>query len=289
MRTAVLLPLCLALAAAAPGASVPVLEIEAPEALAPIEARVRAFDRERLRTAMRLVGLDDPGPPIRVRLVPERSVVARRTPDWVAGYAQPADDLVVLFPARSPTYPDDTLEDVLHHEVAHVLVARAAGGRPVPRWFNEGLAMAAEPVRLFGDRARLALELAGSRPQSMAEVDRLFAGEQRAASRAYALSGAFVRHLLETHGQDLGARILARIARGERFPDAFHAAAGVTLPQAERAFWERQTFWTRWVPFLTSSAALWMAVTLLVLYAIRRRRARREALRRKWEAEGLGD
>ena len=37
-----------------------------------------------------------------------------------------------------------TLEDVLRHEVAHVLISRAAGGRAVPRWFHEGVAMSVD-------------------------------------------------------------------------------------------------------------------------------------------------
>ena len=51
--------------------------------------------------------------------------------------------LIVLLPERVPSYPDSSLDDVLLHETAHVLVARAAGGRPLPRWFQEGMAMIA--------------------------------------------------------------------------------------------------------------------------------------------------
>jgi hypothetical protein len=40
-----------------------------------------------------------------------------------------------------------------------VLITRAAGGRPVPRWFHEGLAMAAERTWGFEDQARLFQEL----------------------------------------------------------------------------------------------------------------------------------
>jgi len=39
------------------------------------------------------------------------------------------------------------------------------------------------------------------------------------------------------------------------------------------------------VPVLTSSVTLWLLITLLALWAIRRRRARDAALRRIWEEE----
>ncbi len=34
----------------------------------------------------------------------------------------------------------DSIEHVVTHEVTHVMVFRATGGRSAPRWFNEGVA-----------------------------------------------------------------------------------------------------------------------------------------------------
>jgi hypothetical protein len=119
----------------------------------------QSFDRSRLLGVMQLLRITDPGPAIRVVLASETSDWAHQVPSSTAGFAVAEDNLVVLFPSRSPTYPQDSLEDVLHHEVAHVLIARAADGRPVPRWFNEGLAMALERTWGLQDEARLLQEL----------------------------------------------------------------------------------------------------------------------------------
>jgi 4-amino-4-deoxy-L-arabinose transferase-like glycosyltransferase len=94
-----------------------------------------------------------------------------------------------------------------------------------------------------------------------------------------------VRDLFEREGPDVAARILAGVSRGLTFEEAFRAATGETLAEAEVSFWDRQTFWYRWVPVLTSSVTLWMLVTALALWAIRRRRARDAAQRRIWEEE----
>ncbi|HEY4595212.1 MAG TPA: hypothetical protein VIJ02_02335, partial [Thermoanaerobaculia bacterium] len=95
----------------------------------------------------------------------------------------------------------------------------------------------------------------------------------------------FVRDLFDRYGQDVAARILQGVSRGLAFPDAFRAATGDSLAAAESSFWDRQTFWYRWVPVLTSSVTLWMIVTLLALWAIKRRRQRDAALRQMWDAE----
>jgi hypothetical protein len=273
--------------------SVPQLNIEAPplnDELAAARARLESFDPTRLRGVMRLVGLSDPGPAIHVVLASESSEWARQVPPSTAGFAVGEESLVVLFPSRSLTYPYDSLEDVLHHEVAHVLITRAAGGKPLPRWFQEGLAMAAERSWGLEDQARLFQELTFVEPTPLDKVDALFMQDEGARIRAYTLAGAFVRDLIRQHGSSAPAQLLARMAAGASFDDAFEQVMGRSLPDEEAAFWNRHRFWTRWGPFFTTADALWMIVTLLALYAIFRRRQQRAALRRKWEEEeGAGD
>lgn len=268
---------------------VPQLNIEAPPQdvdLAAARLRLESFDRTRLRGVMRVVGLNDPGPAIRVVLASETSEWARQVPPSTAGFAVGEDSLVVLFPFRSPTYPHDSLEDVLHHEVAHVLITRAAGGKPLPRWFHEGLAMAAERTWGLEDQARLLEELTFVAPADLANVNALFTQDEGARIRAYTLAGAFVRDLIRQHGSTAPATMLTRVAAGASFDDAFAEVIGHSVADEEAAFWNRHRFWTRWGPFLTSSTALWMIVTLLALYAIFRRRQQRAALRKKWAEEG---
>jgi hypothetical protein len=263
----------------------PRLLIEAPPRFEPIAVRLRSLDPSRLAGVARLVGLTRTGPPIRVILAAEGSGPAVLVSPWVSGYAVSDRGLVVLMPQRVPRYPDSSIEDLLRHEVAHVLIARAAGHRPLPRWFHEGLAMIAGGSWGLDDRSRLTLALLADRPVSLAELEIRFGGGRGEVNRAYAVAGAFVRDLFERSGRQAASAILSGVARGLSFEEAFGAATGTSLAAAESAFWSRQTFWYRWVPVLTSSATVWMLVTLLALWAIRRRRARDAALRRGWEAE----
>jgi hypothetical protein len=264
----------------------PQLVIDAPQTLASVAARVRGFDRTRLANIMRLTGLQDARPPIHVVLVDEGSPVARSMPNWIAGFAASADDVVVLFPARPPSYPDDSLEAVLHHEVAHVLIWRAAGGRFLPRWFSEGLAMACEHTWGLEDDARLAaLQGLWSERASFDQLDALFSQGQGGNERAYALSGAFVRELLEQYGTPAATRILAAVKGGSLFSEAFEQTTGLSFAAAPQAFWTRRSHWKQWVLLLSSSALLWMGVTVLALYVASKRRRRSVELRRRWEEE----
>lgn len=274
--------LCGAAAAQPP---IPDLQVETLGPHAELEARLRRFDPEQIRKVVRLVGLDDPGGSIRVVLAPEEADLARATPSWIAGLAHAPTSTVVLFPSRAPRYPHDSLESVLHHEIAHILVARAAGGAAVPRWFDEGLSTVAERAWTVEDRRQLAWALAVSRSVAMHDLDRLFVEGGRDASRAYALASAFVRDIMDRHGADVPARILASLARGVPFQDAFRAVTGEPLHEAEERFHARLGSWERWIPLLTSPFVLWSVMSVLALYAIWTARRRRHDRRQRWEEE----
>jgi MYXO-CTERM domain-containing protein len=263
----------------------PTLVIMAPADLAAARSRLESFNRFPLADIVATVGLAEPGLPIQVVLAAEDSDAARGTSPWVAGYAIGNAGLVVLFPERSPVYPHDTLEDVLRHEVAHVLIARAAGGRDVPRWFHEGLAVAVERPWDLEDRSRLVWELMAGPRLRLREIDAMFEGGAAAQSRAYSLATAFVRDIIREHGAAAPAAILRLVRDEVPFDRAVATVAGQPLGLVEDGFWERQRVWTVWMPMLTSGEAFWFGVILLAALAVWRRRRHSAAIRQKWEQE----
>src|SRR5258708_33448330 len=98
---------------AAPAAAVepPQLSFAAPPRFEPTAARLRATTPPQLASIMRLTGLADPGPPIRVVLAPEGSPEAGLVQRWAVGYALGDQGLIVLLPERIPRYPDSSLDD----------------------------------------------------------------------------------------------------------------------------------------------------------------------------------
>jgi hypothetical protein len=263
----------------------PELAVEAPEALAATAEQIRRLDQTRLANIVTLTGLADPGPPIRVVLVPERTAIARDTPAWIAAFADARRDLVVLFPDRIGSYPYDSLETVLHHEVAHVLAARAAGGGAIPRWFNEGLASAAERTWGLEARSRFVWEMLAGNPMTPAELEGLFTQGSRDVARAYVLSERLVRDLLEEHGAGTAARILAGMARGAPFEVALYAATGSSVDTVMRSFRNRHAVWESWIGAAGHPFTQWVLITSLALVAIWRHRRRRRERRRLWELE----
>ncbi len=264
---------------------VPRLVVAAPQELAGLGRRVAEIEPRWLTVTLRWTGLEASPAPIRLFLVPESEPLAHSTPRWVAGFANSAEEVVVIFPARVPRYPYDSLESVVVHEVAHVLVGRATGGRPVPRWFNEGLAMAAARDVELADRTELTWGLLSGGPDDLATVEAAFAGGESQVQAAYAFAGLLVRAIAERAGPAAPGELLRRVREGESFEAAFQTVVGEPLADFARSFFRRQRLWHRWFPLLTSSTFLWTLILLLAFWARRRRRRRDAELARRWELE----
>ncbi len=263
----------------------PTLRIDAPASLEAVAQQVQRFPASHLATAVALSGLASTGPPIDVLLIAENSDRAQNTPPWISGFADAKRNMVVLFPSRARSYPSSSLETLLRHEVAHILFARAARGQPLPRWFDEGLALAAERPAGLGDRSRLAWTLVRHGAIPLNELERLFGEGQAANRRAYAIASALVRELLRVHGETAAGQVLSLVGGGHTFSAAFATVAGEPVQVAVSRFWNRQRFWGRWIPFLTGPAFLWMLITALALYAISARQRRSAEQRRVWDEE----
>lgn len=278
--------------AAAEPPQVPRVVVQAPPELAAVGREIERLAPAALAAAAELVGGDSAAlvaevQPMSVVLVAEGTAAARAVAPWIAGYALsgrgPGE--IVLLPARADRYPDFGLEAVLRHEVTHLLVDRRAGAGDLPRWFNEGLAMAVGRSPDWGDSARLTLAVIDDGSLPLARLDAAFSGGEAEVNAGYALAGDIVRELFARHGRASAARILDGVARGERFRDAFRAATGESLVDFETSYWDRRTLLDRWVPIVSSSVLLWGGIALLALAAIRRRRARDAARLARWGAE----
>jgi len=267
------------------GAGSPQFIIEAPESLEPLAAHLKEIHPKTLQRMMDLMGLEQPGPPIRVILAPNESPLARDAPAWMSGYALGHASTIVLFTDRTLTYPNNSLNEVFLHEIAHILAHRAAGEQPLPRWFDEGLAMLAARTWDLEDRARLVWAMVSDTQVSLDELNTLFIKDDTSIRRAYVLTYAFTLDLLEHTQRDAPKQILAKVQQGLPFPEAFAQTTFMTLPQAEERFWSRQTLWNRWIPVATSSGMVWLTITLLAFLAYTKQRRRSAAIKKQWQED----
>jgi hypothetical protein len=254
------------------------VSIDAPPSLGPSVARIRRLDPATLEEALGRAGLALPTT-VQVTLIPETDPRAGEVPDWIVGLALGAQD-VVIFPERVASYPYDSLESVMRHEVVHLALSAAAAGHQLPRWFHEGVAVSVEAGWTFGDDLRLLLA-AATRP-GIADLNLLFqADSQPQTAEAYRLAAVLVEDVRRRHGGTAPGAIAVRVAAGMPFSRAFAIETGETADAAAARAWPSYRRWMTWVSFVTSGTALWTVILGLAFLAFFARRAQ-QARRRQW-------
>ena len=243
------------------------------------------------------LGLPIGGPglgPVEVYLAPTerqfRTLQPGATPDWADGTAWPRQGLVFL---RSPAIRSGTaapLEQVLTHELAHVLVGRAfikppgeRGLADPPRWLQEGVALyLAGEVTL--DRQELLRRQLPGALLSFAQLDEGFPDDPLTAQLAYAQSGDLIAMIAAERGEAAIGVLIRELAAGEPMPVALRRATGespIRLEERWRARWSDP--WQKIPPL--GELALYVAgigAMGVALWRLRRRQARILA---RWEQE----
>ena len=257
------------------------LTVEAPAALAAMAARIESMDQARMVRALTQAGLRSPDA-VRMLLVDDDDPVAQNVPRWVVGQAF-GTDTILIYPRRIGSYPYDSLESVVLHEVAHLALSVTASGRSLPRWFHEGVAVSIESGWGLGTQVRLFA--AAWRDPGIEDVSALFAADEApATTTAYLLSAALIEDVRRRHGAAVPGAIARRVANGQVFEDAFLSTTGETPDTAAALAWRMYRGW-RWLPLVTSPSGIWGGILLLAAIAFFARLHRRRALRKRWEAE----
>jgi hypothetical protein len=258
------------------------LTVVAPVSLEPTAQRIRNLDAQPIADALQHAGLELP-PRVHVTLISEDDPRAGNMPAWFVGLASGVSD-IIIFPDRVLSYPYDSLESVMRHEVVHLALNARAGGRPLPRWFHEGVAVSIESGWGVGDRLRLTV--AGFSGPPLDDLTRLFASDARPeTTEAYLLAAALVEDLRRAHGAPLLGRVAARVATGVPFASAFEIETGETPALAADRAWRNYRRWTSWMPLATSASALWGLILALAFVAFFVRLSKRTRRRRQWDDE----
>ncbi len=196
--------------------------------------------------------------------------------EWAVGVAFPRSYRIVLRAFGSALF---SFNETFDHEVSHILIYAAAGGRPLPRWFVEGLAIwhADENVLARLESAQRAAMT--DNLLSLQEMDRRFPNRGVKVSLAYAQSALFVRYLARNFGQNAMARLVAQLRADRPFSAAFeHVFQGSPDELAERwkdSFSRSVSVWT----VLRDGTILWVAMAFLFIWAyLVKRRERKLAL-----------
>lgn len=209
--------------------------------------------------------------------------------DWVAGFAD-ADRMTVGVRAGEAETGIGGIRRVLRHELAHLALSRAAGGR-APRWLHEGYAQLASGSWSAGQAWRLRFYFLRAGGGTLDRLTVGFPRREESARTAYLLSYTAVQELYRRGGAPGLRRFFARLRDGTTVDGAMRDVYGVTLAQFEEQWTESVSDRYGWLYLVSRATFFWslVAVAVLVIWWIRRKRDRErlEELRRQERQEAI--
>jgi hypothetical protein len=177
------------------------------------------------------------------------------------------------------------LEEVFKHELVHVALEDAVGGRHVPVWFNEGLAIQLSGENPYDRHATMWNATLSGTLIPIADLDRAFPMDPHEVNVAYAESADFMRFLSRRADRARFAAMIDRVREGEPFDRAVALAYGSDLRKLEfqwRSEAERR--YSLW-PVLAGGGLVWIGVMAALVAAYVKRRRRTRAILARWERE----
>jgi hypothetical protein len=243
--------------------------------------RVRAHGDDSLPRLADELGLPLP-PRVHVFLAPNQktfdSMQPGRPPTWADATAYPSLGAIYLRHPRARKGVSAPLEQVLDHELVHVVLGQAYAPNRPPRWLQEGVAQV-----FAGEHGPQQVEtLSGAAATgSLSAIDDLedaFPSEAHQAGVAYAQAADFVAWLQVSYGTQALESLLAASLDGQTLDQALFEATGQTSGQLDAAYMgDRKRSGIEWRAWLGPNMVWWVTAVfaVLVLVVVRRRHRRR--------------
>lgn len=206
-------------------------------------------------------------------------------PDYAGGVAYPEIGLVLL--TIKPVHPNSqhNLAEVFRHELAHVALEDAVGGRAIPRWFNEGFAVMASGETSFVRMHTLWTATLSDSLLTLSQLERSFPSNESDADIAYAQAADVVRFLVRREEHHRFRGLISRLRDGETMDSALLNSYGEETAALETEWRDdvskRYTFW----PVLFSGTVVWAGIMGLFALGWRKRRRKAALTLARWGQE----
>ncbi|MBN2543647.1 hypothetical protein JXI42_12345 [bacterium] len=149
-------------------------------------------------------------------------------PDWGVGVALPDENAIVMKSPDLYNYPHE-FDEVLTHEMGHLLLHQKLNGADIPRWFDEGFAQMVSTSWSLQQMTTMTLAVWGNNIIPLDHLETVNQFDQAKAKLAYTESFSTVLYIYQKAGKTGFNKFLETIHLNSDFERGFYAATGYTI------------------------------------------------------------
>jgi hypothetical protein len=208
--------------------------------------------------------------------------VGANLPDWGAAVAIKERNLIVI---KSPIYFEvgKSLEELLGHELGHLVLEKAAAGKWLPRWFEEGFCQLISGEWQYGQDFLLTRAVWGDGLIPLTALEDVNRFGDTKAALAYAESYLAVSMMARDLGMEFFPEFLEGYKASGNFYDAFFQASGYRYTEYAQLWQNKTTDKYRFILYIFDSRLFFplLAIIFILLYLLKLWQVRKK--KKEWE------
>ena len=211
-------------------------------------------------------------------------------PEWFQAVTlrHPSRVVLLIPTTRDADFSAGEFEQTLWHEFTHLYLFRvtsAAGGRQLPGWFHEGLAVYTTGGFNRGFHWALVKARLVGRFYDLKELNRFHHRSADWSTQAYAQAYLAVRAMADLYGPDIFREIFTGLSAGDDFGMAFAGAAGESPARFQEHYLEQLERRYNLLLVAADPRVLYVSFPLLLLVAYLARMWRNAVIKARWQVE----
>lgn len=211
-----------------------------------------------------------------------RQFVGENFPNWSEGVASPSNNVIIL---KSPNLLPDhaVISKIAIHELTHIILHKAVNGHPIPRWFNEGMAVYYSGEKSFASGSLISKALITKSIIDLKDINEVLNFHSDKAQLAYQESYLAILYLFEQFGKEKVKQIISLMGKGKNLDLAFLEAIGMDTVDFEYDWYHYIKKQYRWRFLIDFDTYLWIFILALFLVGFMIIRRRNRLTIQRWE------
>jgi len=203
---------------------------------------------------------------------------------WSLGITYRNNKIIIKDPQLS-RINHSKFEQVVEHELNHLMINRIDVDNKIPRWFKEGFAMLIANESSLAHKIKVIKHLNAG---TLYKLDDLYIFKnltQYEYNLAYAQSVLYVEALENMYGKNLFLNIIENLKNNVNFTDAIYILTNKQTAQLEENFKEYLIDKYRWIQLINFSDLLFSIMPLLLVIGFIIKSFKVKKIKKQWKIE----
>ena len=215
----------------------------------------------------------------------EKEKINHKYWDWSIGITFSNPEKIII---KNPAFAHISLkrfQQVLEHELNHIMINRVDKNKTIPRWFKEGFAMYFSDEISLQQKLEIANHINNKNLFNILDLETFKNFDKERYTFAYSQSAIYVLYIEDFFGMGTLNKIFLDMQNGNTFQNAFYANTSKTLEEFNELSYPFIKNKLKWYKLITLSNKLFVFFPLLLIIGFLMKSINNKKIEARWKIE----